>query len=201
MSSRSIANPSTPTRIGATTSATQKLRVYARRNTVKYAPSMYSEPWAKFTTVMSPKIRESPIASRTKIIPSTRPVKTCGRMAERSMITYPLGSPSAAPRQATPLGSPSAAPRQATPLGSPSAAPRQDTAARRSCKTLFGAGAVVLLVGRHASHDVGEAPLPLGLAGTAPLHDPHVLEGLVVTRPPPLLALEVVVGGALPQGV
>src|SRR5262245_62058586 len=42
-------------------------------------------------------------------------------------ITDPLGSPSAAPRQATdPLGSPSAAPRQAIdPLGSPSAAPRQ----------------------------------------------------------------------------
>ncbi len=48
-------------------------------------------------------------------------------------ITDPLGSPSAAPRQATdPLGSPSAAPRQATdPLGSPSAAPRQATALAR----------------------------------------------------------------------
>jgi heme a synthase len=44
--------------------------------------------------------------------------------------TYPLGSPSVAPRQATdPLGSPSVAPRQTTdPLGSPSAAPRQSTA-------------------------------------------------------------------------
>src|SRR5262245_35808149 len=49
--------------------------------------------------------------------------------APRQASTYPLGSPSAAPRQAStyPLGSPSAAPRQAStyPLGSPSAAPRQ----------------------------------------------------------------------------
>src|SRR5581483_6372250 len=52
-------------------------------------------------------------------------------------IAYPLGSPSAAPRQAIayPLGSPSAAPRQAIayPLGSPSAAPRHATAGPRTC--------------------------------------------------------------------
>src|SRR5262245_17566111 len=47
-------------------------------------------------------------------------------------ITDPLGSPSAAPRQAIdPLGSPSAAPRPAIdPPGSPSAAPRQAALAR-----------------------------------------------------------------------
>src|SRR5690242_5072774 len=66
---------------------------------------------------------------------------------------------------------------------------------------LLLAGAVELLVGRDLGDDLGQAPLPLRLARLAPLHDPEVLEGLVVARPPPLLALVVVVGGALPQRI
>src|SRR4030095_14880930 len=173
---------------------------------------MYSAPWEKFTTVISPKIKDRPMASSTKIIPSTSPVKIWGRTAasEKSIMS-PLASPSAAPppprfaREAFPypVGSPCAAPRPPRsareafpyPLGSPSAAPRQ------SRVSLLGAGAVVFLVRGHLGHDVGQSPLPLGLAGAAPLHDPHILEGLVVAGAPPLLALEVVVGGALPERV
>src|SRR5688572_29947755 len=59
----------------------------------------------------------------------------------------------------------------------------------------FGAGAVVFLIGGHLGHEIEQAPVALGLAGTAAAADPHILEGLVVARPPPLLALEVVVGG------
>jgi hypothetical protein len=43
---------------------------------------MYSEPWAKLTTVIRPKIRLSPMASRTKMPPSTSPVKSCAARAD-----------------------------------------------------------------------------------------------------------------------
>src|SRR5678815_3985727 len=46
---------------------------------------MYSDPWAKLTTVRRPKMSDSPIASSTKIIPSTRPVKTCATSADAVM--------------------------------------------------------------------------------------------------------------------
>ena len=46
---------------------------------------MYSDPWAKLTTVRRPKMSDSPIASSTKIIPSTRPVKTCAASADAVM--------------------------------------------------------------------------------------------------------------------
>src|SRR5262245_47970245 len=67
--------------------------------------------------------------------------------------------------------------------------------------TLLGAGAVVLLVRRHLGHDFHESPIALGLAGAAPLDDPHVLHGFVVAGPPPFLALEVVVDRILPERV
>src|SRR4030095_4666730 len=66
---------------------------------------------------------------------------------------------------------------------------------------LFGAGPVELLVGRHAADDVEEAPLALHLLRRPDLHDPEVLEGLVVAGPPPLLALVVVVLAVLPERV
>src|SRR4029453_7182077 len=66
---------------------------------------------------------------------------------------------------------------------------------------LFGAGPVELLVGRHSADDIEEAPLALHLLRRPDLHDPEVLEGLVVGRPPPLLALVVVVLAVLPERV
>ena len=44
---------------------------------------MYSAPCEKFTTVMSPKIRDRPMARSTKSMPSTSPVKIWGRIAAR----------------------------------------------------------------------------------------------------------------------
>src|SRR6185369_2995211 len=119
---------------------------------------MYSAPCEKFTTVISPKISDRPMASRTKIPPSTSPVKICAASA---------------------------------------ASETSGTTALR--ESLLRAGAVHVLAGWHAGHDLQQAPVALGLAGAAALDDPHVLERLVVAGPPPLLALEVVVGGALPQ--
>src|SRR4029077_626092 len=116
---------------------------------------MNSAPCAKFTTVISPKIRDRPMASRTYTIPSTRPVKTCARSVESS----------------------------GTGLG----------------EALLGAGAVVLLVRAHLGDDVHQAPVALDLVPA--LDDPEVLERLVVAGPPPLLALEVVVGRVLPERV
>src|SRR5712691_340969 len=66
-------------------------------------------------------------------------------------------------------------------------------------QALFGAGAVQLLVGRNAGHDLDDAPLTACLAGLASLPDPHVLERLAVARAPPLLAVVVVVLAADPQ--
>src|SRR5713226_4237334 len=85
MRKRSIRSPSVPTRSGARTSASQKFLVSPSRVKPTKAPSMYSEPWAKFTTVISPKMSDSPIASSTKIIPSTRPVKTCAASTDSEM--------------------------------------------------------------------------------------------------------------------
>src|SRR5881628_720797 len=64
---------------------------------------------------------------------------------------------------------------------------------------LLGAGAVELLVGRDPTDDVEEAPLALHLLRGTDLEDPHVLEGLVVARAPPLLALVVVVFAVLAE--
>jgi heme a synthase len=68
--------------------------------------------------------------------------------------TYPLGSPSAAPRQITdPLGSPSAAPRQITdPLGSPSAAPRQAMRLARLTRAGLATLLVQLALGGYVRH-------------------------------------------------
>jgi hypothetical protein len=78
-----MARPSTPTSSGAAISATVKLPVRVSSTYPKYAPSMYSAPCEKFTTVISPKISDRPMASSTKIPPSTSPVKTCAASAAR----------------------------------------------------------------------------------------------------------------------
>src|SRR2546425_856597 len=54
---------------------------------------------------------------------------------------------------------------------------------------------------RRARPPPQQPPLALRLAGLAPLRDPPVLERLFVARPPPLLALDVVVGRALAERV
>src|SRR5712692_4327134 len=155
MRKRSMRSPSVPTRSGARTSASQKFLVSPSRENPTNAPSMYSEPWAKFTTVISPKMSDSPVASSTKIIPSTRPVKTCAASADSEM------------------------------------------SITTSSEALLGAGAVQLFVGRHLGDDLDEAPVALRLV--AALDDPEGLEGLVVAGAPPLLALVVVVDGALAE--
>src|SRR5439155_12435363 len=68
-------------------------------------------------------------------------------------------------------------------------------------QALFGAGAVELLVGRDAGHDLDDAPLTARLAGLASLQYPHVLERLAVARAPPLLALVMVVLAAGAQRI
>ncbi len=40
------------------------------------APSMWSAPWAKFTTRNIPKMTARPRATRAKKLPPTRPLKT-----------------------------------------------------------------------------------------------------------------------------
>ena len=60
--SRSMTAPTTPTPTTASALETKKLSP-ASENSVyrKNAPSMYSSPWAKFTTRMIPKIRVRPM--------------------------------------------------------------------------------------------------------------------------------------------
>src|SRR5687768_6511524 len=124
---------------------------------------MYSEPWAKFTTPIRPKISDRPMARRTRMPPSTRPVKSCAASADSVM---------------------------------------SGTRARSALDVpLLGAGALVPLVGGHLGDGVEVAPVALDLGGRPPLQDPHVLEGLVVTGPPVLLALVVVVGRVGAQGL
>src|SRR5262245_37305196 len=120
---------------------------------------------------MSPKIRLRPVASRTKMPPSTRPVKTWAASADADT--------SSISRSPSPSG------RGSVSSGEP----------------LLGAGAVELLVGRDERHDFQDAPLAAQLAGAAALDDPEVLHRLVVALPPPLLALVVVVSVAGPEGV
>src|SRR5712692_7022018 len=157
MRKRSIRSPSMPTRSGARTSASQKFLVSPSREKPTKAPSMYSEPWAKFTTVISPKMSDSPIASSTKIIPRTSPVKTCAASAD------------------------------------------SEISITTSSEALLGTGAVQLFAGRHLGDDLDEAPV--SLCFVAAPDDPEVLEGLVVAGAPPLLALVVVVDGALAERV
>src|SRR5262245_22922533 len=83
--------PSVPTIRGARIRAAQKLRVSPRMVKAKYAPSMYSAPWEKLTTVISPKIRLRPMAMSTKIPPSTRPVKAWATSADAEMSITTLG--------------------------------------------------------------------------------------------------------------
>src|SRR5215210_5485399 len=89
-----MTRPTTATMRGATTSESQKFFVRPSRKKPKYAPSMYSEPCAKFTTVMSPKMSDRPTASSTRIMPSTSPVNSCAASAAsvRSAIDL-LGEP------------------------------------------------------------------------------------------------------------
>src|SRR4051794_25519101 len=65
--------------------------------------------------------------------------------------------------------------------------------------SFFRAGPVVLLVRGDLRHEIEETPVAFRLTRSAAAPDPHALERLVVARPPPLLALEVVVGGILPE--
>src|SRR5262249_49635073 len=67
--------------------------------------------------------------------------------------------------------------------------------------SLFRARPVELLVRRHLADDVEEAPLALHLLRRPDLDDPEVLEGLVVARAPPLLALVVIVLAVLAERV
>src|SRR5262245_58750817 len=42
-----------------------------------YAPTMYSEPWARLTRFMMPKTSVRPAARRNSITPNCRPLRTC----------------------------------------------------------------------------------------------------------------------------
>src|SRR5262245_5926230 len=141
---------------------------------------------------MSPKIRLRPVASRTKMPPRTRPVKTwaANAVAETSSIA-PGGSRKTPP--VPPLGGAGEARARSGTTGRS----RSSGPSRLGCfldQALLGAGAVELLVGRDQRHHLQHTPLAAQLARASALDDPEVLHRLVVALPPPLPALVVVVG-------
>ncbi len=82
-SSVSISTPAIATATAASSTLPQKpsgpapsspTSVYAT-----YAPSMYSEPCAKFTTRVTPKISVSPAATRNSAEAPARPLRSCAK--------------------------------------------------------------------------------------------------------------------------
>jgi hypothetical protein len=71
---------STPTAaVSSTPAATpaQKEPVAEATVAAKYAPSMYREPWARFTTSMIPRTRVRPADSRNSMSPNWTPLRSC----------------------------------------------------------------------------------------------------------------------------
>src|SRR5689334_20235033 len=60
--------------------------VRASAAVARYAPTMYSEPWARLTRFMMPKTRVKPAAIRNSITPNCRPFRHCSRTSTRALL-------------------------------------------------------------------------------------------------------------------
>ena len=56
--------------------------------TARYMPSMYSEPCAKLTMRLTPKISDSPAATRNSELAPASPFRNCSRTAARSILPF-----------------------------------------------------------------------------------------------------------------
>src|ERR1051326_4635864 len=79
-SSISTPAPSAATASAAKGTATQKPTRGASQ-TAAYMPSMYSEPWAKLTMRLTPKMSDSPAARRKSELAPASPFRNCRRTA------------------------------------------------------------------------------------------------------------------------
>src|SRR5262245_57383045 len=61
----------------ANSAASTKDPVHPNAAVARYAPTMYSEPWARLTRFMMPKTSVRPAASKNSMTPNCRPLRTC----------------------------------------------------------------------------------------------------------------------------
>jgi hypothetical protein len=76
-----VAVPRNPTAIAASGTLSQK-PMWPESQTARYMPSMYSEPCAKLTIRLTPKMSERPAATRKRELAPARPFRNCSRTAE-----------------------------------------------------------------------------------------------------------------------
>src|SRR6185436_410770 len=79
-SRNSTSNPKAPTAAAASGTLSQK-PTFADSHTARYMPSMYSEPCAKLTMRLTPKIKDSPDATRNSELAAASPLRNCRRRA------------------------------------------------------------------------------------------------------------------------
>src|SRR5919201_6685312 len=81
---RSVSAPSTAPTRAATSRASQKLFVPVNTASQAYAPHRTKEPWAKFSTPISPKIKDRPAETRKKMAARARPLMVSVRKVAMS---------------------------------------------------------------------------------------------------------------------
>jgi hypothetical protein len=52
-------------------------------------PNIYKEPWAKFISPMTPKIRVKPAAIKNSIMPNCKPLRSCSKSSITSILASP----------------------------------------------------------------------------------------------------------------
>src|SRR5512137_1428651 len=71
--------PTTPVASTASTTPSQNEPVAVTSVAARYAPTMYSDPCARFSTSMMPKTSVRPAAIRNSISPNCRPLSNCSK--------------------------------------------------------------------------------------------------------------------------
>src|SRR5688500_7201438 len=76
----STSAPSAATQSAASGTLSQN-PIRSESHTARYMPSMYSEPWARLTMRLTPKMSDSPAATRNSELAPASPFRNCSRTA------------------------------------------------------------------------------------------------------------------------